>query len=64
MEFILLLVVAYVAAIVSGMAGFGGALLLLPFLIEIFGVFSPTVCWKGSTLNRSGSFVHILQMYS
>lgn len=24
----------------------------------------PTVCWDGSTLNRSGSFVHILRMYS
>ena len=36
-EFTLLLVVAYFAAIVSGMAGFGGALLLMPFLIEIVG---------------------------
>lgn len=37
MEFILLLVAAYFAAVVSGMAGFGGALLLLPFLIETVG---------------------------
>lgn len=36
-EFTLLLVVAYFAAVVSGMAGFGGALLLMPFLIEIVG---------------------------
>lgn len=37
MEFILLLVAAYFAAVVSGVAGFGGALLLLPFLTEIVG---------------------------
>lgn len=37
LEFTLLCVVAYFAAVVSGMAGFGGALLLLPFLIEIVG---------------------------
>jgi uncharacterized membrane protein YfcA len=37
MEFILLLVAAYFASLVSGMAGFGGALLLLPFLTEIVG---------------------------
>ena len=27
-------------------------------------VFSPTLCWNGFTLKRSGSFVHILQMCS
>lgn len=37
MEFIILAVTAYFAAVMSGMVGFGGALLLLPFLNEIIG---------------------------
>ena len=27
-------------------------------------MFSPGICWSGFKVNRSGSFVHILQMYS
>ncbi len=37
MEYVLLLVGAYAAALVSGSAGFGGALLLLPFLTAVVG---------------------------
>ncbi len=34
------------------------------FGIDTSLVFSPNVCWNGSTLKRSGSSVHILQTYS
>lgn len=37
LEYILLFVAAYLAALLSGLAGFGGALLLLPLLIEVVG---------------------------
>lgn len=37
-EFLFLFVAAYVAAAVSGVAGFGGALLLLPVLVETVGI--------------------------
>lgn len=37
LEYTLLILAAYFAAILSGTAGFGGALLLLPLLIEVVG---------------------------
>lgn len=38
LELILLFIVSFLAATLSGIAGFGGALVLLPFLIKIVGV--------------------------
>ena len=37
MEYVLLVVGAYIAALISGSAGFGGALLLLPLLTVVVG---------------------------
>jgi len=37
-ELIILFVISYIAATVSGAAGFGGALIILPFVINIVGL--------------------------
>ncbi|SDW29114.1 DNA polymerase-4 [Nitrosomonas eutropha] len=37
--------------------------ILLPADFDTY-LFSPTVCWNGSKIKRSGSFFQILQMYS
>ncbi|MBP7509063.1 MAG: sulfite exporter TauE/SafE family protein [Prolixibacteraceae bacterium] len=38
MEFVLIFIIAFIAATISGAAGFGGALLLLPVLTSIVGI--------------------------
>ncbi|MCW0485043.1 sulfite exporter TauE/SafE family protein [Gaoshiqia sediminis] len=37
-ELIILFIISYIAASISGAAGFGGALILLPFVVNIVGV--------------------------
>lgn len=58
MEYVLLLAGAYAAALISGSAGFGGALLLLPFLTAVVGVKEAvpllTVAQLVGNLSRAG----------
>jgi uncharacterized membrane protein YfcA len=44
LDYLLLFGGAFVAAIISGSAGFGGALLLLPLLTRIVGSQTPFPC--------------------
>lgn len=58
MDYVLLLVGAYAAALISGSAGFGGALLLLPFLTAVVGAKEAvpllTVAQLVGNLSRAG----------